>query len=465
VLFTSDRYAQATALSVERWARMAEAAWQKQGDNPRLGQVAALRATVAFWQGDTTRSFAYARRALELLDEHDLTYRAVSLLYAGHEQQLEGDIEKAQRLIMEAHALFEVNQNPHGILAAIGMLGELCYQQGDLAQAAHYYEDVLAAAVGGEEMLDDQGYALYGLSRIAYESDDLEAAEQQAARAIALATQRHSEQLRVQSMLLLCQARHARGHTADARNDLQSLATQTRDPALLREIRGWQARLALAVGDLEAAQRWHAGLAGLSEPVPRMQQEQEALIAARLRLAEGQPRAALALLERWRADAAAHERTRGEIEILALQALSYHALAEQTPAARALTRALTLAQPRGLRRIFLDMGEPLAALLHAMAPNLAKRALAAYVGALLRALAHSQADTQPAAALPLFEPLSQQEQRVLRLILAGQSNADIARELVVSPNTIKTHIKNIYRKLNVSTREEAQAAARELRLR
>ena len=79
--------------------------------------------------------------------------------------------------------------------------------------------------------------------------------------------------------------------------------------------------------------------------------------------------------------------------------------------------------------------------------------------------ASGQASAAHFAALPLLEPLSQQEQRVLRLIAAGQSNADIARELVVSPNTVKTHVKNIYRKLNVSTREEAQAAARELRLR
>jgi LuxR family maltose regulon positive regulatory protein len=73
--------------------------------------------------------------------------------------------------------------------------------------------------------------------------------------------------------------------------------------------------------------------------------------------------------------------------------------------------------------------------------------------------------TIPFATVPLLEPLSPQERRVLRLIVAGRSNADIARELIVSMNTIKTHVKNVYRKLNVSTREEAQVAARELNLR
>jgi len=465
LLFTLDRFAAATARTVERWAQMAEAAWQDEHNAPRLGQVAALRAMVAFWQLDSSRAFACARQALELLDEHDLAYRGVSLLYAGHEQLLAGEIDTAQRLIMESYTLFEIKQNPHGTLAATSVLAEICYQQGELEQAAQYYQQELDSKVGGGEMLDDQSYGLYGLSRIAYENDDLEAAEQQATQAIQLAKQRHSEQLQVQAALILCQVQHARGQTAHARSELQSLAAQTRNPSLLREIQSWQARLALAMDDLEAAQRWHAGIVAHSEPVAHVQQEHEALIVARLYLAQGQPQAALALLERWRAEAAAHERTRSEIEILALQALAHSTLADRAQAVQALTRALTLAQPRGLRRIFLDLDEPLAALLQAAAPTLAKRALAAYAATLLRALSHGQAHTASAADLPLLEPLSQQEQRVLRLIVAGQSNVDIARELVVSPNTIKTHIKNIYRKLNVSTREEAQAAARELHLR
>jgi LuxR family maltose regulon positive regulatory protein len=63
-----------------------------------------------------------------------------------------------------------------------------------------------------------------------------------------------------------------------------------------------------------------------------------------------------------------------------------------------------------------------------------------------------------------MEALSQQELRVLRLLVAGLSNADISRELVVSTNTVKTHVKSIYRKLTVNSREEAREVARELKL-
>jgi LuxR family maltose regulon positive regulatory protein len=463
LLFTLDRYAPATALLVERWAQMAEDIWRREQNAPRLGQIAALRAMVASWQGDAPGSFRYARQALELLDEHDIMHRSVSLLYVGQEELLAGEIDAAQRFIMGARTLYEVGQNIHGTLATIQLLAELCYHQGALDQAAQYYQYILDKAVGGAEMLDDQGYALCGLSAIAYEHDDLETAEQQAMRALELAKQRHAEALQVQAALILSRVQHARGQTVHAWHALQSLATQTRSPALLREVQSWRARLAIASGDLEFVQRWHVAITAQREQVPRMQQEREVLIAARWQLAQGNTQAALELLEGWRADAAAQGRTRSEIEILVLKALAHSAQAEQMPAEQALARALTLGQARGIRRIFLDEGDPIAALLLAIAPKLTKHALAAYAANLLRALT-SPTMTIPFAAVPLSEPLSPQERRVLRLIVAGRSNADIARELIVSTNTIKTHVKNIYRKLNVSTREEAQVAARELNL-
>ena len=69
-----------------------------------------------------------------------------------------------------------------------------------------------------------------------------------------------------------------------------------------------------------------------------------------------------------------------------------------------------------------------------------------------------------AASALLIEPLSAQEQRVLRLLAAGRSNPEIAQELVVSVNTVKTQAQSIYRKLNVKSRVEAGEAARRLKL-
>jgi LuxR family maltose regulon positive regulatory protein len=92
--------------------------------------------------------------------------------------------------------------------------------------------------------------------------------------------------------------------------------------------------------------------------------------------------------------------------------------------------------------------------------------LASFTRALLYARAQetSRGYAPQSGSLPFIEPLSEQEQRVLRLIGEGLTNPEIARELVVSLNTVKTHVKSIYRKLNLSNRREARQAARQLNL-
>jgi LuxR family maltose regulon positive regulatory protein len=132
-------------------------------------------------------------------------------------------------------------------------------------------------------------------------------------------------------------------------------------------------------------------------------------------------------------------------------------------AGAALQEALVRAQASGERRPFLDEGPALVPLLRRPADEDSVKGLAAQ---LLAALAASPTrDTTgalpPAAGLPASpEPLSPQEQRVLRLLDAGLSNPEIAEELVVSVNTIKTHVQSIYRKLGVSSRREARAFLR-----
>jgi LuxR family maltose regulon positive regulatory protein len=107
----------------------------------------------------------------------------------------------------------------------------------------------------------------------------------------------------------------------------------------------------------------------------------------------------------------------------------------------------------------------MAALLQAILPTLPNRSLGLFATTVLHAFPSEMGSHSAAtSSTGQIEALSQQELRVLRLLVAGLSNADIARELVVSTNTIKTHVKSIYRKLTVNSREEAREVARELKL-
>jgi LuxR family maltose regulon positive regulatory protein len=462
ILFSLDRFAPATGVLVEAALQPAEAAWRAAQNERGLGQVLALRALSLLWQGDTVRSSTAAREALELLPEDETYWRGVSLLTATTQDWNAGQLEAVQRAMLEAYALCEASQNVFGALAARLILAQVYQAQLELDQAAEIYRQVLARAEQSDAMRDDQAAARLGLGAIAYERNDLIMAETSATQALRLSEQRLDEEMQVQASLLLARVQQARGDTGPTQATLNALAARTHRPGLLREIRLWKARFALAENDGEAAQRWHADLPHMDD-VPYLQQEREALINARLHLAAGQPAEALQVLERWQRTAHTQGRARSEIELLCVQALAHAAHGEAERAQKTLARALTLAQPTGGQRVFLDEGAPLADLLQKITPDLGKRPVATFATILLRAFAATRSGQLTSFALsPLLEPLSAQEQRVLRLLAAGLSNQR-SRAGGGLTNTIKTQVQSIYRG-STSLRDEAADIARQLNL-
>jgi LuxR family transcriptional regulator, maltose regulon positive regulatory protein len=179
-------------------------------------------------------------------------------------------------------------------------------------------------------------------------------------------------------------------------------------------------------------------------------------------------REAMGLLERLLHAAEAGGRTGSAIEILVLQALAHRTHGDIPAALMPLGRALTLAEPEGYVRIFVDEGPPMAHLLQAAA----KRAiLPGYAGTLLAAFGTERQESagesplpRSPASHPLVEPLSLRELAVLRLFRSELSGPEIARELMVALSTIRTHTKGIYTKLGVDNRRAAVRRAAELDL-
>ena len=171
------------------------------------------------------------------------------------------------------------------------------------------------------------------------------------------------------------------------------------------------------------------------------------------------------------------------IEILVLQAIAYHAQGDLPAALKPLQKALTLAEPEGYVRMFVDEGPPMAQLLLEAA---SRGFMPDYTGRLLAAFDAEQpssadeslptprcAPGTPAKSptrgvqgdgVPLTEPLSQRELEVLRLFKTELSGPEIARELVIALSTVRTHTKSIYNKLNVNNRRAAVKRAAELNL-
>ena len=158
------------------------------------------------------------------------------------------------------------------------------------------------------------------------------------------------------------------------------------------------------------------------------------------------------------------------IPILILESLALQDQGDETQALATLERALSLAQPEGYVRIFLDFGMQIAELLKMAA---ARGIEVEYVSKLLSALRKEHEDESQSGKLslmpaashpfqPLVEPLSDRELEVLDLLANGLSNKQIAKTLVISVETVKKHLKNIYGKLGVHSRTEAVARGRDI---
>jgi LuxR family maltose regulon positive regulatory protein len=183
------------------------------------------------------------------------------------------------------------------------------------------------------------------------------------------------------------------------------------------------------------------------------------LSRARVHLAQGDPVTALAVLAPLRQQAEAKNQPDERLKVLVLQALAFQAQGETEPAVAALGEALTLAEPGGFVRTFVDEGPAMAGLLRFASKQ---GAHPAYAGRLLAAI--GPAEDTPRVAQRLSEPLSGRELDVLRLLTTELDGPAIARELSVSMNTLRTHTKNIYTKLGVNTRRAAVRRAEELDL-
>lgn len=236
-------------------------------------------------------------------------------------------------------------------------------------------------------------------------------------------------------------------------------------------------QIELAQGNLAAAIHW-AEKSGLSTGDTDLSylREREYLALARVHIAQGRynqnasiVREALCLLDRLLQKAESKARMHSAIEILVLCALAFQEVGHSMEALAALKRAMVLGEPEGYVRIFLDEGE---AMLHLLSRLRATgHGESAYIQTLLAAgEKHIHELSAPLfkpetphsmSSQPLLDPLSWRELEVLHLIANGDSNYEIAEQLVVAVSTVKRHVSNIFSKLAVTNRTQAVARARE----
>jgi LuxR family maltose regulon positive regulatory protein len=329
------------------------------------------------------------------------------------------------------------------------------------------YERGLQLAVEqGVPVLRGSADMYVGMSELYRERNDLHTATQHLLRSKELGERTGLPQNRYRWCVAMARIREAQGDldgALDLLYEAERLYVGDFFPNV-RPVAASVSRVWVAQGRVGEALGW-AREQGLSvSDEPSYLREFEHLTLARVLLARStSDRAdrsmleAMGLLERLLHAAEEGKRTGSVIEILVLQALAHQMQGDLSAALTPLERALTLAEPEGYVRIFVDEGPPMEVLLeraakHGIAPNSIRQLLTAT----------GRAPDRTPVTQVLIDPLSERELEVLRLLGTGLNGPEIARELIVSLNTIRTHTKNIYSKLGVNDRRAAVRRAEEL---
>lgn len=438
------------------------------------GSIAMYRSALALMTGDVIDAMKYARLVLDLMPRDAYLKRGAASALLGLTSWTSGSLNEAYRLFADGMADMQQGGYISDAIGGTNALGDIRIVQGRLGQAMSLYERGLRLAIEhGDPVMRGTADMYVGMGEIHRERNDLQTAMQLLLKSEEQGEHTGFPQYRYRWHVAMARVREAQGDLQSA-IDLLGEAERFYVGDLFPDVRpvaAMKTKVLIAQGKLREALEWAPAHGLTARDELSYLREFEHITLARLLLArfrsdreDGFLHEAMGLLERLRQAAEEGERAGSAIEILIVTALA-HQMKGDTPAAlRPLERALTLAEPEGYIRIFVDEGQPMEVLLGAAS----KQGLAPkeYVRRLLAAFGRTgdKASAKPAANHSLREPLSERERDVLRLLRTELSGPDIARELLVSLNTLRTHTKNIYDKLGVNNRRSAVRRSEELDL-
>ncbi len=450
--------------------------------------IAVARTYLAQSLSDVPGTVSYAQRALDLLPEGDHIRRQQAMGLLGIACWANGDLETAGRVFADYNAKLRTARNIPDAIGTAFVLADIRMAQGHLNDAASTLEQSLQFVVDQGKPIPPDAAELYrGLCELKRERGELDSAllylsrsKELDGRAVLLGQQ---HRLRVAEALM----RQIQGDLDGALDLLyEAERLYVRSPLpVVRPISAMKARIWVLQGRQAEALGWmHDQGLSVDDELSYMREFEHVTLArvlmARYKNASDDSiHKAKGLLERLLRAAEAGGRIGNVIEILVLQALAFAAQGDIPLALAVLERALTLAEPEGYVRLFVDEGPSMAALLARMdasrkncTPGMeayAHRLLAAFEKkplskTLQRALDETPADFAASATQGLLEPLTQRELEVLDLIGQGLSNQEIGERLFLALDTIKGHNRRIFDKLDVKRRTEALSRARELGL-
>jgi LuxR family maltose regulon positive regulatory protein len=456
-----------------------ERALETAPDKDVSGELAAVRGSLLQMQGNISAATEQFHIAYESIREDNLTIRAIIGMDLGWTNISTDNLVAASDHLAEAARLNKQLGYFTAALKSGCLLAEVHVAQGHLHQANELYQQQLKSAeTWALHESPIMGLLYGGMSELALERNDLSLAADYADKCME-AFQHGGPVLSIlMAHLIKSDVAFARGRFQDARSHFQEaeqIIDQLNLPNWSQRVKANQARLwilrSLQNGN-EAAQQhiesWVETCNISKTPhaldtaifLPGHTHDYEHLTLARALIMLNKPQEALDLLG-WLLPAAEKAgRERSVVEILILKSVVLRSTGEEELAYVDLERALVLAEPEGYIRLFVNEGTPMAEMLEEMIVR-DSEVKSNYLRKLILGL---KAPAPAVEGEEPVDPLSDREMEVIKLIEAGLSNTEIAKELFISLDTVKSHTKNINSKLHVHRRTQAVAKARELGL-
>lgn len=437
-------------------------------ENPEalLAQVELYRTALAQVRGDIEGAASHAHRVLALAPADDHLARASAAGFLGIVSWTAGELEDAIGFWTECRDGLRNQGHIADVQGTTIALADIRMTQGRLHDAMHACAEALDVASEHDRPVARGAADIHAsLAMLHLERGALEVAREHLAKSSELGEvfglPQYPYRLRVaQAGLAL-----AEGCPTDALTLLREAERRYVSDFFpnVRPIPALIANAQIRLGHLGDADRWMREAGVTVDDAPSYLREFEHITLARLLIAQGGTEAigkALGLIDRLSHEAAGGGRGGSQIMLSILAALAHQARHDTRRALDCLRLAIRLAGPEVIRRPFLDEGEGLAGLFAQLSKS--ERA-----GAFVSSLVPPTGVFPPPPAIEhpaLIEPLSDRESDVLRMLRSDLSGPDIAQELAISLNTLRTHTRNIFEKLGVNSRRAAVRRAEEMRL-
>jgi LuxR family maltose regulon positive regulatory protein len=437
-----------------------------------------LQAFIALSQGQIEHGLELTKQALETLPEDEIYLRDFATYCAAATQAALGEVEDGIQLLEQTSQTSQRSGNKAATVIILCELGEMRLRQLQVKEAEKLFRQALNIATEQDgKLLPIAGEPLIGLGDVALERYDLASAERLLQEGLQQA-ERWSLISTLNGHLSMAMLHFVRGDTLALQDSLETLhdLAQLFDASEFDDwiVELFEAGIKVRKGDLEAVRAWvaHRDLDNAPERIPSLYQQDQVVarlykyelpILARLYIAEGRYEQAIKVVEELISLAEQANRPFLQIEAEILKARVFHAMDDSDSSLAALRRALQMAAPVDAERVFLVEGDEFIQLIQTTRSEWDSPELIEFTDRLL-SRAGLPTSMEPPTTQDLLEPLSPRELEVLHLLPSGLTAEELADELIVSVNTVRSHMKSIYAKLGVHSRHEAVARATELDL-